>query len=264
MGDKKHPILVSIPHGSTFVPAELRRRMHMTDRGVKLQSDPYTVDIFDVPNAYVVKARISRLVVDLNRAPDDIEMELKLSADGVVVSVDLDGKPIYKDPPSFEVIAERVNQYHDMFHEKIEELKPKIKFLIDGHSMRSKGPVTKADSGQERADVVLGNRDYTTCSRKMTRKIMKFFEEKGFSVAINNPYKGRYIIGYHCSRRGLPGIQIELNERLYMGEKTHKPHKKKIQKLNQIVAELVEVLHTALEKEEGLSRADLSAQGSLF
>ncbi len=264
MGDKKHPILVSIPHGSTFVPAELRRRMNMTDRGIKLQSDPHTVEIFDVPNAYVVKGRISRLVVDLNRAPDDIEMELKLSNDGVVVSVDLDGKPIYKDPPSFEVIAERVSKYHDMFHETIEELKPKVKFLLDGHSMRSTGPVTKPDSGQKRADIVLGNRDYTTCSRKMTRTIMKFFEEKNFSVAINNPYKGRYIIGYHCSRRGLPGIQVEVNERLYMGEKTHRPHRKKIQKLNEIMAELVEVIHEAIEKEEGLARAKLSAQGSLF
>ena len=264
MGDKKHPILVSIPHGSTFVPAELRRRMHMTDRGVKLQSDPYTVDIFDVPNAHVVKARISRLVVDLNRAPDDIEMELKLSADGVVVSVDLDGKPIYKDPPSFEVISERVNQYHDMFHERIEELKPKVKFMIDGHSMRSHGPVTKADAGLERADIALGNRDYTTCSRKMTRKIMKFFEEKGFSVAINKPYKGRFIIGYHCSRRGLPGIQVELNERIYMGEKTHKPHTKKIQQLRRIMAELVEMIHAEISKTGGTADADYSAQSRLF
>jgi len=248
MKDKKYPILVTIPHGSSFVPKPLRRLMHLTDAQIRRNTDPFTDDIFDVPNAYIVKGRINRLVVDLNRAPDDIEMEYQLSNRGVVVSVDIDGNPIYKTVPSTDMIAERVQSYHDAFHDQIEELKPKIKFLIDGHSMRSVTPVTKPDARRERADIVLGNRHYITCSRVMTRKIMDFFEKRGLKVSVNDPFTGRYIIGYHCSRSDLPGIQVEINEKLFMNLKTGHPYKKNIQAIQIIMTELVELVHDELCK----------------
>lgn len=259
----RYPILVTIPHGSTFVPMELRRLMHLSDFQIKKNSDPYTMDIFDVPNAHVIKGKISRLVADLNRAPDDIEMEHHLSNRGVVVSVDIDGRPIYKMPPSIEMIAERVEKYHDAFHGKIEELKPQAKFLIDGHSMRSVTPATKPDAGRERADIVLGNRHYITCSRLMTRKIMEFFLNRGLKVSVNDPFTGRYIIGYHCSRNSLPGIQVEVNERLFMNPKTYRPYKKNIQALQVIITELVEMVNDEIEKLTAKSPNE-SIQGRLF
>ncbi len=245
---EKYPILITVPHCSTFVPADLRRRMMLKDSQINKNCDPFTDEIFDIPKAYVVKARISRLVTDLNRAPDDIETEAKLSKAGVVVSIDMDGNPIYKNTPSMETVMDRVSKYHYTFHDKIDELKPKIGFLIDGHSLRSVGPSTRADSGKERADIILGNRDYTTCSRHMTQRIKKFFEARGFNVKINDPYKGAYLIGYHCSRKGLPGIQIEINEKLFMNEKTRKPYKRKIEELRKIMALLTHEIAGEIEK----------------
>ena len=250
MAPEKYPVLVTTPHCSSFVPAELRRLMMLRDSQINKMVDPFTDEIFDVPKAYMVKARISRLVADLNRAPDDIESEAKLSNAGVVVSIDIDGNPIYKSPPSMDMIMDRVTKYHDTFHNKIEGIKPFVKFLIDGHSLRSVGPSTRIDAGKERADIVLGNRDYTTCSRQMTNRVMRFFQEKGFSVAINDPYKGAYLIGYHCSRSGLPGIQIEVNEKLFMNEKTRRPYKKKIEELRKIMNELVKEVAEEIERAE--------------
>lgn len=255
MTENKFPILITVPHCSIFVPVELRRLMTLKDAQIKKMCDPFTDEIFDVAKAYVVKARISRLVADLNRAPDDIESEAKLTTAGVVVSIDIDGNPIYKSPPSIAMIMERVTNYHDTFHNKIDELKTNVKFLIDGHSMRNIGPVTRSDAGQKRVDIVLGNRDYTTCSRSMTRKIMKFFEDRGFNVQINEPYKGAYLIGYHCSRKGLPGIQIEVNERLFMNEKTRKPYKRKIEELRKIMALLVREITEEIERVEESKRS---------
>lgn len=259
----QYPIIVSIPHGSMFVPKPLRRLMNLSDFQIKKNSDPYTLDIFDVPNAYVVKGNISRLVADLNRAPDDIEMEHQLSNRGVVVSVDIDGNPVYKTVPSLDMISERVEKYHDEFHRKIDELKPQMKFLIDGHSMRNVTPSTKPDSGAERPDIVLGNRHYISCSRVMTRKIMEFFENRGFKVKVNDPFTGRYIIGYHCSRNVFPGIQVEISEKLFMNTKTYRPYKKNIRALQVILTELVDMIHEELEKSSSKSgsRAD---QGKLF
>ena len=245
---EKYPILITIPHCSTFVPADLRRMMTLTDAQIRKNCDPLTDVIFDVPKAHVVKAKISRLVTDLNRAPDDIEMEYQLSNDGVVVSVDLDGNQIYKTPPAIETISERVEKYHNTFHDKIDELKKNVMFLIDGHSHRSIAPSSRSDAGKERADIILGNRDFTTCSRNMTKKIMNFFKDRGFSVAINDPYKGRYLIGYHCSRKTLPGIQIEVNEKLYMNEKVRRPYKEKVEDLQRIMAWLVKEIYQEIEK----------------
>ncbi len=257
---EKYPILVTVPHCSTFVPAELRRLMTLKDSQINKMCDPFTDMIFDIPKAHVVKARISRLVTDLNRAPDDIESEAKLSKAGVVVSIDIDGNPIYKTAPSMDMIMARVSKYHDTFHAKIDELKPQVKFLIDGHSLRSVGPSTRIDSGKERADIILGNRDYTTCSRHTTNKIMRFFQERGFNVKINDPYKGAYLIGYHCQRSGLPGIQVEVNEKLYMNEKTRKPNKKKIEALRMIMTDIVKEVAEEIERQEAKS----SPQSNLF
>ena len=77
---------------------------------------------------------------------------------------------------------------------------------------------------------------------------MTFFQDRGFSVAVNDPYAGKYLIGYHCSRRGLPGIQIEVNEKLYMNEKTRRPYKRKIDELRKIMAWLVKEVAQELEK----------------
>lgn len=247
MNEKKRPILVSIPHASTFVPIELRRLMLLSDFQIKKQTDPYTDEIYSVPNAHVVKGKINRLVVDLNRAPDDIEMEHQLSNRGVVVSVDIDGNPIYKKPPSLAAIFDRVHKYHHSFHRKIDELKPEVKFMIDGHSMRAVSPVTKSDNGKERPDIVLGNRDYTTCSRSITRQVKQFFEDRGFQVKINDPFMGRYIIGHHCERHHFPGMQVELNERLFMNPKSYRPYKKKIKELRDVMTELVEFIDESLD-----------------
>ncbi|MDP3976052.1 MAG: N-formylglutamate amidohydrolase [bacterium] len=238
----QHPILITIPHCSFFVPVELRRLMCLTDFDIKAHSDLFTDQIFDVPAAHLVKAKISRLVADPNRAPDDILMESHLSADGVVVSVTEDGKPIYREPPNEAMIRERVAKYHLGFHEEVDQLAPRMKFLIDGHSLKSRGSKMKDDAGQQRADIVLGNRDYTTCDRQTTVKIYRFFQERGFSVKVNDPYSGKYVIGHHCSRRKLPGIQVEVNRKLYMNEKTLRRSPTKIKQLNEVMKALVEAL----------------------
>lgn len=80
---------------------------------------------------------------------------------------------------------------------------------------------------------------------------MKFFQDRGFNVAINDPYKGAYLIGYHCSRKGLPGIQIELNEKLFMNEKTRRPYRRKIEELRKIMTLLVREIAEEMEKREG-------------
>jgi N-formylglutamate amidohydrolase len=236
------PILIVAAHTSFFVPKTILKEMLLSPRDIKKEADLYTDEIFKVGGVHFLRGHVSRLVTDLNRAPDHIEMEHMLAHDGVVVSVNENCEQIYKTPPSIEQIHKRIVKYHDPFHAQIDALKPEVKFIIDGHSLLSQGPATKDDAGKKRADIVLGNRDYTTCSRVITMKIADFFKKRGFSVKINDPYGGKYIIGHHCSRVGVNGIQIEVNKGLYMNEKTLRPYKRKIKVMNQHITELVDFL----------------------
>jgi N-formylglutamate amidohydrolase len=238
----KLPVLVVCSHSSYFVPKKIRENMLLSDRDIKNEADLYTDEIFKVKNAHYVEGKVSRLVADYNRAPDHIELEYQLARDGVVVSVNEDCKQVYKEPPTIEEILKRIAKYHDPFHKKIHDYKSEVKFMIDGHSLRSVGPEAKNDRGKERKDIVIGNRHFTTCPRTITVKALEFFKSKGFSVALNDPYEGKYILGHHCSRTGLYGLQIEVNRRLYMNEKTLKPHKAKIKALNSTMKEFVEFI----------------------
>lgn len=224
--------------------------MLLNDFEIERESDLYTGEIFKVPNAHFLPGTISRLVTDLNRSPEHIEMEYQLASDGAVVSINENGEPIYKEAPDIDSIYERIKKYHDPFHEKIEALKPEIKFLIDGHSMLSKGPSTKQDSKQKRPEVCVGNMLFMSCGRALSSRILKFFQEKGLEVMINKPYEGRYILNHHCSRMGLNGVTIEFNRKLYMNEKTLQPKSGKIKELNQLIHELVDVIGIELESNQ--------------
>ena len=92
--------------------------------------------------------------------------------------------------------------------------------------MPAVGDALSDDPGRERADFVLGDRDGTTCepavhaARRATR-----CASMGYSVAINDPYKGVEIVRKH----GRPAesrhsLQIEFKRTLYMDEQTLEPN----------------------------------------
>jgi N-formylglutamate amidohydrolase len=96
---------------------------------------------------------------------------------------------------------------------------------VDCHSMPAVGDTNADDPGRERADVVLGDRDGTTCDPAFTAFVASTLRDKGYSVAINDPYKGVELVRRH----GRPGenrhsLQIEVKRTLYMDERTLATH----------------------------------------
>jgi len=242
---KKKPVLITMPHCSSFVSKEIRQNMLLSNFEILKETDLYTDMIFGVENAYCVKAKLSRLVADMNRAPDELEMEQVLCAEGVVVSVNSEGQRVYKKPLTARQIDRRIERYHNPFHEQVDKYAQKCVFMIDGHSMWPSGRATKIDAGQKRPDINLGNRDYTTCTRVQTAFFKHYFESLGYSVKVNFPFKGRYVIGYHCSRnkrKGIPGIQLEINQALYTNKRTLKLKKGIIKKLHHEIKNLVDLI----------------------
>ncbi len=83
--------------------------------------------------------------------------------------------------------------------------------LTDWHSMPA-----QAAGGPTGPDVVLGERNGTSCATRLTRDLRTAFERLGWRVALNQPYPGGY--STRISRKpddGFSAIQIELNRGLY-------------------------------------------------
>ncbi len=239
------PILVSIPHASAAIPEEVADKIALSANELSEYTDLYTDEIFDVENVYTVKSDFSRVIVDPNRAPDDISKEYELSAEGVTVHTTWDGKSVYTEEPSQEDVDLLIKNYHQPYHDALELHIPKVQFLIDCHSFMPVGPKLKQDSGQERPDINLGNLNFSSCSREHTVFFRDFFETRDFKVSINFPYTGKYILGHHCHRRRIPpflvpGIQIELNQGLYTKAGTDEKIPERITLFNDIFEELID------------------------
>ncbi len=90
--------------------------------------------------------------------------------------------------------------------------------------MPAVGDANADDPGRPRKDFVLGDRDGTTCAPEFTALVAETLAALGYSVAINDPYKGVELVRRHgrpVARRH--SLQIELNRRLYMDEATLEP-----------------------------------------
>ncbi|WP_173024747.1 N-formylglutamate amidohydrolase [Acidovorax sp. SRB_14] len=75
------------------------------------------------------------------------------------------------------------------------------------------------------ADFVLGDRDGTTCAPGFVQLVADTLRGFGYSVAVNDPYKGVELIG----RIGQPqlnrhSLQIEIRRPVYMDEATREPN----------------------------------------
>jgi N-formylglutamate deformylase len=236
------PVLVSIPHASSRVPDEVADLIALTQKDILGYTDLYTDQIFKIDKVHIVEADFSRVIVDPNRAPDDISREYQEAAEGVIVHTTWDGKNVYHEEPSEQLARSLIENYHNPYHKKIDEYMAHVHFLMDCHSFL---PKLKKDSGQERPDINLGNVNYSSCSREHTIFFRDFFEDHGYKTSINFPYTGKYILGHHCHRRRIPpflvpGIQIELNQGLYVKEDSLQPIANRIDEFSLLFEKLVD------------------------
>ena len=232
------PILVEVPHAGVGIPEAVRGELALDDEGVKRDADLYVDRLYErAPElgATLVFTEISRFVVDLNRAADDVD-SLSVAGHpsprpeaprGVIWRIATDGKPALRGPLSLASYRARLAAYHAPYHLALDEAVASLQarfgrvIVLSGHSMPSVGKATHADPGKLRAEVVPGDRRGQSCAQAVMLAAMAHFEGAGLSVAPNDPY-----LGGETTRRlgrpleGIHALQVELNRALYMDERT--------------------------------------------
>jgi N-formylglutamate amidohydrolase len=232
------PVLVEVPHAGVIVPDAVQDELAAPEDALLRDADIYVDELYEhVPSlgAALLCSRVSRYVVDLNRAQDDVDSAtvsdhpapVGAQPRGVVWRATTDGRPVLRRPLTFSALRKRLGRYYVPYHEALrqtlEGLRARFGFaiLVAGHSMPSRGRSLHIDAGVRRADVVPGTQGRTTADARVIDLVDAHFRAAGLSVRHDDPYKGGFATThYGRPERAMHAIQIELNRALYVDEDT--------------------------------------------
>ncbi|MEM6294891.1 MAG: N-formylglutamate amidohydrolase [Myxococcota bacterium] len=247
------PLVVSFPHVGLAWPHDLRP---------KPQADfPRNAD-YEVHTLYrgieslgvaTVHAHFSRLVVDLNRADDDVPPQLvpdhpdprprqrpgspggappvawDRPGRGVVwasaVTAGIGTVRVLQPPLPYAAFADRIAKFHTPYYRALETLLQRRRerfgyaVLLDAHSM----------PGSVAADLVLGTLDAASCADPVATTAFDALRgglpdrQALLSVRRDDPYRGGEIVRtFGRPSDGMHALQLEVSRRLYMDERVYR------------------------------------------
>ena len=236
------PLVFSSAHSGRDFPEGFAPAVALTDLiGFE---DRFVDDLIaDAPRYGVVNilANFPRAYIDPNRAPDDLDDQVieeswtgtrrptlqSARGIGLIFRQLQDGKAIYDRPLTHAELDHRLQRYWQPFHDQLDAVLDATHIArggvwhVDWHSMRPVGDALAPDPGAIRPDFVVSDLDGASSGQDFRVHVAGVLERLGYSVAINDPFRGGYII----SRAGAPGtnrhsLQVEINRKLYLDPDT--------------------------------------------
>ena len=239
------PLVLDSPHSGTLYPSDFRPAQ--PPGRYRRAEDMYVDELFSAAPALglpLLRARFGRIYCDVNRAFDDLDpaslddagdLNLAPSAKarlgkGVLwTATPPDGAPLLAGPVLRAEYLDRLERcwypYHDALGELIAETRAAHGrvFHLDLHSMQPVANAMHEDAvGSLRPDIVLSDREGTSAGVGYLEAARALLLDLGFSVAVNDPFKGAEILRRHGNpARGVHSLQIEVNRALYMDVETY-------------------------------------------
>lgn len=211
----KLPFVISIPHSGLYITEEMSNKLD--ENAILSNSDWYLKELY----SFLEELGFTIVINNVNRYTVDPNRELVLTngenySASLVYTKNTFSNDIYKTNLFEDEINDRIEKYYKTYHNELrKQIDSKLKFfnkviLIDLHSFGK-------DIG---ADIVLGDDNHNTMSKNTFNSIKNIFEENGFIVSDNDPYKGGYIARKYGSRNSkCESIQIELSYRKYIDDR---------------------------------------------
>ena len=240
------PLVLDSPHSGIAYPDDFD---HDPPRELVRQAEDTHVEALYAAaprfGATLIEALFPRAYIDPNRHPSDIDPDLLADAwtgpittsrktelgIGLVWRLAHGGVPMYARKLSAAEVRHRIAHYYAPYHAALAAALDErhaafgAVWHLHCHSRPAVGDVMSEDPGRARADFVLGDRDGSTCAPEFTAFVAKTLTGLGYSVAVNDPYKGVELVRMHgrpSERRH--SMQVEINRRLYMDEATLARH----------------------------------------
>jgi len=221
------PLLVSLPHDGSHIPADIAARMAPESRRAP-DTDWHVSRLYAFAKemgASVLVPSHSRYVVDLNRPPDDVSLYPGQNTTGLCPALRFSGEPVYLEgqQPSPEEIAARVERYWRPYHALLAEELARLRavhghaLLWEGHSIRAEVPFLFEG---RLPDINLGTASGASCSPALQSRLEAVLAaQDSYAWVANGRFKGGYITRhYGRPAEGVEAVQLELVQANYMDE----------------------------------------------
>jgi len=221
------PLLVSLPHDGSHIPAEIAARMAPESRRAP-DTDWHVSRLYAFAKemgASVLVPSHSRYVVDLNRPPDDVSLYPGQNTTGLCPAVRFSGEAVYLEgqQPSADEIAARVDTYWCPYHALLTEEIARLRaqhgrvLLWEGHSIRAEVPFLFEGV---LPDLNIGTSSGTSCAPELQARLEAGLSaERNYTWVANGRFKGGYITRqYGRPSEGVDAVQLELAQKNYMDE----------------------------------------------
>jgi N-formylglutamate amidohydrolase len=237
------PLVFDSPHSGAVYPEDFRFACPLAT--LRMAEDAHVDELFGAAPAHgatLLGALFPRSYIDANRSLADLDESLidgrwparvnpsektRLGM-GLVRRLAKPGLPVYARKLPVAEVEHRIRTYYQPYHAALDAVCNRLHarfgvlWHLDCHSMPSTSQLLPGDkAGRPRADIVLGDRDGTTCAPEFTAFVARRMRDMGYEVRLNDPYKGVELVRRHgrpAERRH--SLQIEVNRRLYMNEAT--------------------------------------------
>ncbi|MBI5277919.1 MAG: N-formylglutamate amidohydrolase [Burkholderiales bacterium] len=245
------PLVLDSPHSGEQYPADFR---HACELALLRQAeDTHVEKLYDfAPSMGVawIEALFPRAYLDVNRNTTEVDVDMiedgwtgEVETDparlakvrlgkGLVWRMLDDGAPIYDRRLSAAELQDRIarcwHPYHAAVARAVGEAHARHGYSIhlNCHSMPAvAGKNATGYPGMVHADFVVGDRDGTTSDPGLSQQLCEFLRSRGYSAELNHPYKGVELVRRHSDPANhRHSIQVEINRKLYMDEKSLEPN----------------------------------------
>lgn len=247
------PLLISIPHLGSHLPEEYLDRYTPAARRVA-DTDWHLDRLYSMADglrASVLRAKVSRYVIDLNRPSTGESLYPGQTTTELCPTTTFRGENVYLDGqvPTKDEIANRLNGYWQPYHEALREELTRLQrnhvhvLLWEAHSIASVLP--RLFDGKL-PDLCLGTNDGRSCSKALLDSVVAPLAlQDRFTHVVNGRFKGGFNTRYYGTpEEGVHAIQLEMCQSLYMNEQSPFEYRDEVARKVQPV--LTEMLRGAL------------------
>ncbi|MET0251585.1 MAG: N-formylglutamate amidohydrolase [Novosphingobium sp.] len=241
------PVLVAVPHAGRAYPGDVIETMRNPAFAALRLEDRYADllagEVAARTGAALLVAHAPRAMLDLNRAPDDVDWEMfgrppprdealpragRRARSGLgLIPRRLPGLgELWRRRLDERVLVQRIATVHAPYHAALaaalESLRSRwgAAMLVDLHSM----PPLPVRAGEPGAEFVIGDRFGASCDGALVGAAFGWFVQNHRKAAHNRPYAGGYVLERHAdTAHGIHCLQLEVDRRCYLDHRLAEP-----------------------------------------
>lgn len=220
------PLLISIPHLGTQIPATLRDAY--TDVALTVADTDWHLDrlyaFARALGATILGARVSRYVIDLNRPPNDESLYPGQTTTSLCPTETFRGAALYREgrAPDAAERQRRVEVYWQPYHDALLAELQRLRalhanvLLWEAHSIASVLPRLFEN---KLPDLNIGTLDGRTVAAPVQTAVERAAAASDFTWVANGRFKGGYNTRhYGAPQDGVHAVQLEMCQSTYMSE----------------------------------------------